>query len=335
MWEFSLNSSALNIANRKKGLSGFMRLKNEATFLEQAIKSHVPYLDELVIVDNNSTDETAIICKKLQQEYPEKIKYYLYKPYVYPIGTKECFNLPIDHPQSIANYYNYALVQTTYKTVVKIDGDHIAIPEQFEQSCNVARTLKDDEWLSIYGLNLYEKDNYVYVANFYNYHPFPIGTIRRGSAPFTHGDHAFFNVSEYTWHNIHPQHGYEIMYLSKLKLQHVRYLPISFLHLKGIKKDKGMGNWGLKKYKNSIRNEWAKSIENIDFSNLMSISMCKKIFPDYFGDSDLEALLSSVINIKVAEQKPYEKHMYKKRKDKSKNSINKLKREVKRIFDKI
>lgn len=94
-----------------------------------------------------------------------------------------------------------------------------------------------------------------------------------------------------------------------------------------------MGNWELDKYTDSIRKEWAKSVENISLSDLMSIKMCQEIFPDYFGDDDLENLLQSVIHIEIAEKNPDEEDMYEKRTKKKKK--NKIKREFKRILGKL
>ena len=47
--------------NMPLGLAGIMRVKNEAGFIEQCVTSCIDALDELIIVYNDCTDDTADI----------------------------------------------------------------------------------------------------------------------------------------------------------------------------------------------------------------------------------------------------------------------------------
>ena len=49
----------------KDGLSGLMRIKNEASFIEGCITSCIDALDELIIVYNDCTDNTPEIVKDI------------------------------------------------------------------------------------------------------------------------------------------------------------------------------------------------------------------------------------------------------------------------------
>lgn len=69
--------------NRKEGISAFARLKNAEEFLEKVVESYMDFYDEIVLVDNNSTDATPRICEQLAKKYPEKIKFFRYTPEVY------------------------------------------------------------------------------------------------------------------------------------------------------------------------------------------------------------------------------------------------------------
>ena len=53
--------------NRKNGVSGFMRIKNEEQFIEKVVLSWIDYVDELIIVYNDCSDKTPIILKKLER----------------------------------------------------------------------------------------------------------------------------------------------------------------------------------------------------------------------------------------------------------------------------
>lgn len=110
---------------REQGISGFMRLRNEAEFLGKAIESWLPLLDELVIVYNNCQDKTGEVAKNYLKKYPEKIKVYHYLPIVYPQGSSLFKKLSDNDPHSLVNYYNFSLSKTTKQWAVKIDGDLI------------------------------------------------------------------------------------------------------------------------------------------------------------------------------------------------------------------
>jgi cellulose synthase/poly-beta-1,6-N-acetylglucosamine synthase-like glycosyltransferase len=66
----------------KIGVSGYLRLSNDAPTLLQCIESIINYLDELIIVYNNTQDNGIQIINKLQKKYPSKIKIFHYVPRV-------------------------------------------------------------------------------------------------------------------------------------------------------------------------------------------------------------------------------------------------------------
>jgi len=87
---------------RAPGISGFMRLKNEAAYLDRAIASHLPGLDELIIVFNDCQDETPDICAAWASRQPDKVKVVEYEPKVIPIGTLESLKIDPRSPNCIA-----------------------------------------------------------------------------------------------------------------------------------------------------------------------------------------------------------------------------------------
>lgn len=124
--------------NLKDGLSGIMRAKNEAQFIEASIDSCINALDELIIVYNDCTDETPEIIEKKRKQYPEKIKAYAYnhKLLAYNLTEEElrfALNLPEDSPRLYSNQCNYALSKVTYKYAVKIDADQIYFTEELKK----------------------------------------------------------------------------------------------------------------------------------------------------------------------------------------------------------
>lgn len=296
----NISPSELNVASRLPGISGFMRLKDEELYLDAAIKSHIEHVDELILVFNNCTDSTPEICRKWQNDYPEKVKVFEYTPYVFPLGTVESRTLPPNDPSTLASFYNYALSKTTRKIAIKIDGDHIAIPGVFSKAAQQARELKDNEWLSLRGANLFEFEGKLFISNGYNKNLLPKAGRSGGNPPITGGDHAFFTVAESTWHEMDRREGYEILRLHKIKDVVISYSPVAFLHLKEVKNDKGMKNWELDRFLDSSRQAWAKSVHSTRRNQLLTVTECSILYERYFSDYPHQLLCDFGIDIKYA-----------------------------------
>lgn len=126
----------------KKGVSGLMRVRNEADFVGASIDSCINALDELIIVYNDCTDTTPQIVKEKAREYPDKIKVYEYPYKVYGVNlSKEEYDYiisqPLDSPHRLCNYYNFALSKVNYRNAVKIDADQIYFTEKLKYWCDI------------------------------------------------------------------------------------------------------------------------------------------------------------------------------------------------------
>lgn len=122
----------------KNGLSGFLRVKNEARFVGACIDSCINALDELVVVYNDCTDGTPEILEQKRKQYPDKIRLYAYKYSVYPFQlSKEEFelvkDLPEDSPNLFSTYSNFALSKVRYKYVIKIDSDQLYFEDEIKK----------------------------------------------------------------------------------------------------------------------------------------------------------------------------------------------------------
>ena len=128
--------------NRELGLSGLMRVMNDAQTLASSIDSCVEALDELIITYNDCTDESPQIIEQKRQQYPDKIIVLPYPYHVLGINLSDeeyefAKALPEDSPHLLASYYNNALKHVNYKYVVKIDADQIYFTDKL-------RILRDD-----------------------------------------------------------------------------------------------------------------------------------------------------------------------------------------------
>jgi glycosyltransferase involved in cell wall biosynthesis len=139
---FRFDPQMLAPSKRMPGISAFMRIKNGADFLEATIRSHAAMYDEIVAVYNNCTDATADILAKLSQELGPKLRVFHYLPAAYPAGSDGHAKTAGDAPNSLVTYSNFALCQTRHSWVVKLDDDHLAIPDAVASI--TARLRRDD-----------------------------------------------------------------------------------------------------------------------------------------------------------------------------------------------
>jgi len=216
--------SYLQTESRRAGISVFMRLKNEEQFIETTIASIINYVDELVIVHNGCTDRTPEIIESCRLRHPDRIRIFEYKPRVFLPGSIEHRKEPMGSPHSLVNYYNYALAKTTCKIAIKIDGDELYLDKPFRQLTEDLRSGQRSTPIGIFGINLWDENGEILV---------------NARKPVLSGlDKGFFTVSPRTFF-VHYRH-YEL-FTHAFK----RSAGIIFYHLKGMKKDRGIGNYCL------------------------------------------------------------------------------------------
>lgn len=142
--EFKVDLSFL-LNERPVGISGLMRVKDDAEFIALSIDSCIEALDELIIVYQKCNDNSIDIIKGKEEEFPDKIKSFFYEPEVFSHNlSEEQFgygsNLPPDSPHLLSNYYNYTLSKASYKYALKIDADQIYNAEKLKLICDAYRT---------------------------------------------------------------------------------------------------------------------------------------------------------------------------------------------------
>ena len=112
-------------------VSAMVRVKNEEEFLHAAVRSIVDSVDEVVLVDNLSTDDTPIIMAGLQAAYPQKVRLYRYPHPVARVGQETWELVGRSRgmsPHLSGRYYEWCLKRCRQPFVLKWDGDMIARP---------------------------------------------------------------------------------------------------------------------------------------------------------------------------------------------------------------
>lgn len=129
---------------QKNKISGIMRVKNDGMFIEACIESCIAALDELVVVYNDCTDNSAEEIERMRAKYPIKIKVYEYPHKVLGVGlTREEYDiaksLPDDSPHLLCTYCNFALSKVTSQYAVKIDADQVYFTSVLKEWCDFVR----------------------------------------------------------------------------------------------------------------------------------------------------------------------------------------------------
>ena len=111
--------------SKEKGISALLRIKNEEHSIKQVLLDCLNVFDEVVIVDNNSSDNTLAIVEDVQFGMPEAAD--KIKVYSYPFDVARCgldnYLCPENSVHSLAYFYNFCLSKCRYSHVYKWDGD--------------------------------------------------------------------------------------------------------------------------------------------------------------------------------------------------------------------
>lgn len=136
---------------RKPGLSGVMRVRNEARMIELCIDSVINALDELIVVCNDCTDDTPAILERKVKQYPDKLRVFIYNHKVlsFEMNDEEyelALSLPDDSPRLYCNQCNYGLAQARYKYVVKIDTDQFYFADEIKKWKDICSGDRKERW---------------------------------------------------------------------------------------------------------------------------------------------------------------------------------------------
>jgi hypothetical protein len=141
-----------------KQLSAMFRVRNEEEFLEAAVTSVVDVVDEVVIVDNGSTDATPRIIADLVARHPARIRTFQDPHSMARYGAESVDLLRTRtgrrSPSFLPTYYNWCLERCTHPYILKWDGDTVAT-SGFAATIERFRTSRSQVlWYS--GINLHE-----------------------------------------------------------------------------------------------------------------------------------------------------------------------------------
>lgn len=117
---------------QKATLSAVFRVKNAQDTLWLSYLSIAPLCSQVIIIDNESTDATAVIIARIKIHCEQRGVAFVTQSYNKPIATfgrSYQAQLAEDKSQSIADYYNFAFSHVTSNYAIKVDAGCIFYPK--------------------------------------------------------------------------------------------------------------------------------------------------------------------------------------------------------------
>ena len=151
--QFSLHTPPLT---KKIGITGVARLHNSAPFLELVIMSWIEVFDEILLIDNASTDTTLQICQHLRDRYPQKIRVLSYPFPLAPAHSEDHIATDPTSVHSLVYFYRRCFDQASYQLVSKIDDDNLLIHTRADplQLRHQVLSLSPQTYLTYSGYNI-------------------------------------------------------------------------------------------------------------------------------------------------------------------------------------
>jgi glycosyltransferase involved in cell wall biosynthesis len=105
-----------------------VRVRNEADFLAPAVRSIAPLVDEVVIIDNASTDATPAIIGALRRELPG-VRAFTYPGRVARAGSEHLQAVATGGRHRLSTLTSWSMRQCRYPFIVTWDADMLAGPQ--------------------------------------------------------------------------------------------------------------------------------------------------------------------------------------------------------------
>jgi hypothetical protein len=221
-----LNTYNKRNIQEKNGYSFLLRIKDEEDTIEKCVLDIVDLADEIIIVNNNSKDNTLNIIKKLEQMY-KNIFVYEYNIDIPRYGSEHIENFKrndIHKNNTLANYYNWTVSKATYNKKIKWDGDFYCIRNNLKLLLDKFRDEANLLGVHFSGITLFINNDKYYIKNnsFYNEY------------------RLFLNLNNNIWNdNIYNNDNYceqSESFISIIQNKYIYTLPI-FIEIKNTNKD--------------------------------------------------------------------------------------------------
>lgn len=115
---------------RKKSVSAVIRVKNASPYIELSVLSIAPLCEEIIIVDNVSTDGSSEIYEKIKEKLSGRcvVKIFSYNENIELPGKDYAIRLKLNPKGSLARFYNFCFSLASSDYLLKWDAHMILMP---------------------------------------------------------------------------------------------------------------------------------------------------------------------------------------------------------------
>jgi hypothetical protein len=154
----------------KNGYTALLRIKNEIFSIKKCVLDIVDLFDEIIIIDNGSTDGTLIVIKELEKLY-SNIFVYEYRIDIPRYGVEHIESFKQNKKNTLKNYYNWTASKARYNKKIKWDGDFWCIRNNLKTLMKQFKHETDELSVHFSGITLFiDDDKKLYIKNnsYYN-----------------------------------------------------------------------------------------------------------------------------------------------------------------------
>lgn len=128
------------------GVSAMLRVRNESRKIELCLASILPLFDEIVVVDNGSTDDTVRLVERFKEAHDrdDRIRLFEYPHTVAACGDPHSATAE-DSVHSLAYFYNWCLSHCTRAYYFKWDGDMVVVNGRRDELRDFFISIRDDK----------------------------------------------------------------------------------------------------------------------------------------------------------------------------------------------
>ncbi|MBP2300898.1 DUF6212 domain-containing protein [Azospirillum picis] len=178
-WRFNCESSGATAsapvsqenAQLETGLSAIVRARNEGLNVYNCLSKVAPFVDEVIAIDNNSTDNTFNEMHRAQREN-FNIRIHSYSIPVPRVGKDHRQALKQFSPNTLGRYYNFCLSKCRTTNFMKWDADFLPITKNLQDMISVMHLRQRTDCFTVWfsGISIWTdgKNFWVDRTNTYN-----------------------------------------------------------------------------------------------------------------------------------------------------------------------
>lgn len=125
-------NSSLQPSELKTGITALIRAKNASRFLRLAVESVAPIVNEVILVDNLSSDDSVQIARELERKF-KNVNFYRYDINIPLVGKQHEEAVASGSQNTLGTYYNWCLSKVTHTNVLKWDADFVCIQNNLKK----------------------------------------------------------------------------------------------------------------------------------------------------------------------------------------------------------